>query len=81
MTSRTIERVREIAADILQTPLDQVTLQSSSETLPNWDSLKHLDLVLALEHEFDIQFEPEDIENMRSVQQITAVLNQKLQRG
>jgi acyl carrier protein len=33
-----------------------------------WDSLGHLNLIVALEEEFDIAFEPEDIAKMTSVQ-------------
>jgi acyl carrier protein len=81
MTLQTDERVREIAADIFELPLDRVTMQSTTETVPNWDSIKHLDLVLAIEHEFSVQFEPEDVENIKSIEQITALLNHKLQQS
>ncbi len=32
-----------------------------------WDSLGHLNLILALEAEFNVSFSPEDVINMRSL--------------
>jgi acyl carrier protein len=37
----------------------------------------HLNLVLALEQEFRVQFSPDDIEKMLSVQQILQVLERQ----
>jgi acyl carrier protein len=80
MTSSSIQRVREIAADIFDLPLNQVTPQSSPESLPNWDSIKHLDLVLAVEQEFNVRLETEEIEKMTSIARVAAALDCKLQQ-
>ncbi len=79
MMSPLFERVREIAADILQVPAEQVTPSSSPETIPTWDSVQHLNLVLALEQEFDLQFEPEEIDKMKNIEQILDVLDSKIE--
>lgn len=73
------ERVREIAADILQVPAEQITPSSSPETIPSWDSVQHLNLVLALEQEFDLQFEPEEIDKMKNIEQLLDVLGSKIE--
>jgi acyl carrier protein len=52
-------------------------MQSSPETVPTWDSLQHLNLVLALEQEFRIQFTPEEVEQLLSVEVAAAVLEEK----
>ena len=51
--------------------------ESSPETVPNWDSLQHLNLVLALEQEFQVQFTPEEIEQLLSVALVAALLDEK----
>jgi acyl carrier protein len=71
-------RVQGIAADVLEVPREQITLESASTTIETWDSVHHLNLVLALEQEFNIQFEPEEIDRMTSVQDIVNVLSAKL---
>ncbi len=79
MMSPMFERVREIAADILQVPAEQITPSSSPETIPSWDSVQHLNLVLALEQEFDLQFEPEEIDKMKNIEQLLDVLGSKIE--
>ena len=77
MNTPHLDHVRRIFSDVFQVPLDQVTPQSSPETIPTWDSLQHLNLVLALEQEFRIQFTPEEIEQLLSVAVVAALLEEK----
>ncbi len=39
----------------------------SPETIPNWDSVAHIQLIMALEAEFDVQFDPDEIGELASV--------------
>jgi acyl carrier protein len=78
MSSPLFERVRGIAADVLQVAATQLTLESSTENVDSWDSVHHLNLVLALEQEFDLQFEPEEMDQMHSISHIVNVLENKL---
>jgi acyl carrier protein len=71
------ERVRRVAADVFQLTPDGVERSSSPETIEAWDSVQHLNLILALESEFDVQFEPEEFEGMKSVGQITDLIESK----
>jgi acyl carrier protein len=70
--------VRHIASDIFSVPVDKITAESSPETIENWDSMQHLNLVLAVEEKFGVQLEPEDIEQMKNVGAVAAVV-EKLQ--
>jgi acyl carrier protein len=56
-----------MAADIFGVPVAEITAESSPDTLATWDSIQHLQFVLALEAEFGIELEPEEIEQIRSV--------------
>jgi acyl carrier protein len=50
--------------------LEQIDENASQQTVEKWDSLGHLNLIVALEEEFDVSFEPEEIAEMISVQMI-----------
>ncbi len=65
-------------SDIFAVSLESVTADSSPETIESWDSIQHLNLVLALEEKFNLQLSPEEMEQMRSVAQIVALLEAKL---
>ena len=74
MTASTLEQVRNVASDILGIPADKITAESSPETIENWDSMQHLNLVLAIEEKFGVQLEPEDIEQMKNIGAIAALV-------
>ncbi|MGA7851390.1 MAG: acyl carrier protein [Terriglobales bacterium] len=78
MTASTLEQVRNIASDIFGIPADKITAESSPETIENWDSMQHLNLVLAIEEKFGVQLDPEDIEEMKNIG-AAAALVEKLQ--
>ncbi len=78
MTASTFEQVRNIASDIFGIPADKITAESSPETIENWDSMQHLNLVLAIEEKFGVQLDPEDIEAMKNIDAV-ATLVEKLQ--
>ncbi len=79
MTSTAFEQVRGIASDIFAIPAQEITPESSPETIKTWDSTQHLSLVLALEEQFQIQLSPEEIEQMTSIGEVTRLLESKLQ--
>jgi acyl carrier protein len=74
VNSEILEQVRAIAADVLSLPPDAVTPESSPQSLQSWDSVHHLNLVLALEEKFSIQFSPEEIDAMHDVGEIAAIV-------
>jgi len=72
------ERIQAIAADVLEVPAAKITPESSPETIETWDSVHHLNLVLALEQEFSLQFEPEEIDQMKDIRHILEILGSKV---
>jgi acyl carrier protein len=78
MGDDTIDRVREIAADLFGVPLEDIGAESSQEEIEAWDSLAQLNLMLALEDEFTIRLAPGDIEKMSTVSAIAQLVDAKL---
>jgi acyl carrier protein len=68
-----------MASDLFGVPADRITATSSPETLENWDSVQHLNLVLALEEKFGMQLSPEEIEQMKSIGDTAKLIESKLQ--
>jgi acyl carrier protein len=74
-------RVQRIFSDVFSISPDQLQPELSPDTIATWDSLNHLNLVLALEQEFGIQFTPEEaMEGMASFGKVVALLKDK-ERG
>ena len=78
MTASTFEQVRNVTSDIFGIPADKITAESSPETIENWDSTHHLNLVLAIEEKFGVQLDPEDIEQMKNIGAVAGLV-EKLQ--
>ncbi len=81
MPAPLLDRIRGIAADVLEVPAAKISPDSSPETIDAWDSVHHLNLVLALEQEFSLQFEPEEIDQMQDIRHILAILETKVAQG
>lgn len=65
--------------EILKKTLQSETLSAGAtqSNTPTWDSLKHLNVIIELEIEFDVEFSPEEIARMKSVSVIEEVLKSK----
>lgn len=62
------ERIKQIVAEQLGVDEDQVTAEASFMDDLGADSLDTVELVMALEEEFDIEISDEDAEKIQTVQ-------------
>lgn len=74
MTPATEDRLYRVVSEVFGLPIEEVNDDSSPDTIPNWDSLSHLNLILALEAEFEVSLSPEDVMEMLSVRLIQIIL-------
>ena len=81
MTPTIFEQVQGTASDLFGIPAVQITRESSTESIEAWDSTQHLNLVLALEEKFGIQFSPEEMEQMRNIGSTVKLIENKLLDG
>lgn len=51
----TEQSLREIFATVLEIPLDEVVPSLSPDSCANWDSLRHIHLVSAIEETFGVK--------------------------
>ena len=67
MPNTTIEaRFYTLLSSMLSVPRDQLDRASARDTVSQWDSLKHMHLMLALEDEFGVEFEDDEIASLAS---------------
>jgi len=70
------ERVQAAVATTLKVPAVVITATTRDKDVAAWDSLGHLNLMMALEQTFDITLEVEDFAGLTSVPAILAYLKQ-----
>jgi len=69
--------LRDIIADTLEISPAEVTPDLSGDSVEAWDSFRHLQLILALEEEYGVQFDPQQIPDLTTVAKVQAALEQK----
>jgi acyl carrier protein len=70
-------RIKNVMSAVFDIPVDQIKDNSSADTIESWDSLKHMNLVVALEEEFEIEFKDDEIIEMMNYPLIIEVLKNK----
>ncbi len=73
----TFERLQQTIAATLKVAPGEVTESTRDEDLRQWDSLGHINLLMALEQEFGVFFEVEEFGNLNSVPAILAHLRKQ----
>ena len=77
MSNPSFEQIRSLAADVLDVNASELNPSSGPESVDAWDSVQHLNLVLAAEQHFELEFEPEEIEKMKTLGDMAAIVDRK----
>ena len=67
----------KIFADVLAVDISILDENSSSDTIPSWDSLAIINLVCELEQIFSVQFDVLEIADFRNISIIKSILMEK----
>ena len=77
MNSQIPSSLRDIFADTLEISREDVTPQLNTDESETWDSFRHLQLILSIEDEYGVQFDPQKIPELTSVAKVQEALEQK----
>lgn len=70
--------IKNIMSAVFEIPIEEINEDTSPDNVGSWDSLKHMNLVVALEEEYDIEFIEEEIVEMMNFSQIKSIVIEKL---
>jgi acyl carrier protein len=68
------DRLYRTMAAVLGIAEQSLTEGSSPDTIPAWDSLNHLNVIMAMEQEFGVELSPDDAMSMLDVSCIRSLL-------
>ena len=68
MSNEILNQIRIILAGLLDLEVSEINKDTCTENTEKWDSLAHMNLIVALEGEFGIRFEDDMLERLSSVQ-------------
>ena len=72
------EKIRNVFGAVFQVPPEQVLDSLSPEDVSGWDSLGHVKLVTALQEEFGLEFEVDEVMSMENVGEIKKILGGRI---
>ena len=70
-------QLEALFANILREPVDNMNDETSPRNTRNWDSLKHIELVMAVESTYSVQFSMPEIASLSSLGNVRQLLQQK----
>ena len=71
-------RIKNIMSAVFEIPASEIDGDSSVDTIKSWDSLKHMNLIIALEEEFQITIPDEEVGNLISYPLIVLIFKEIL---
>ena len=73
-----LEAIADTMRELFEDDTLQVTPELSRENEERWDSMNHLNIIFALEARFGIRFGVTDVESIRTVADLIAIVQDKL---
>lgn len=71
------QRAKLVLSQVFGVPIEVLTGDSSPDTIEQWDSVSHINLILALEQEFGVLFTTQEVVELESVSLISLTLREK----
>ena len=77
MENKLEDRIKNIMSAVFNIPEKQIKYDSSPDTIESWDSLKHMNLIVALEQEFKVELTDDEILDMMNYKSIESIIIRK----
>ena len=77
MTEMIREKVQIIFRDVFDDDTLVIRDSSNASEISEWDSLMHINLIAAIEQEFDIKFSVSEVTNLKNVGEIIEAVAKK----
>ncbi len=71
------ERLTQVFQDIFEDDALQVSESTTAADVEDWDSMKHVSLMLAVEREFQLRFTASEIAALASVGELISLIQSK----
>lgn len=75
--SGTQVKLVQIVAKVLEVDVSTISDESNAKNTPNWDSMRHIELLLAVEVAFGVQFNMAEITSMQNLGDMHRLLLEK----
>ncbi|MCF0142824.1 MAG: acyl carrier protein [Parasporobacterium sp.] len=71
------ETLNEIFRDVFDDDSIEVVAETDSDTIEDWDSLEHINLVVAIEKAFGMKFTMDEVKTMKDVGEMVEIIESR----
>ncbi len=71
------DQAQQVFREVFENPSLIITEKTVAADIPEWDSLAHINLIIALEQSFGFQFTSEEVTSMANVGDLFRLLEQR----
>lgn len=72
-----IQEIQPIFQDVLDQPALQLTPESNASNVADWDSLAHVNLIVAIEKLYGIKFALGELQDLKNVGEMAQLIQKK----
>ncbi len=74
MEKEIYERLNKVFRDVFDDETIEVNSETTSKDIEDWDSLEHINLIVAVEQEFGIKFNMGEVTTMKNVGEMVNII-------
>ena len=75
--ARILDELTQLFRDIFVDDELALTPQTMAADVPAWDSIKHIEIIIATEAKYGLRFSSREVEGLRSVGDLVAIIDGK----
>lgn len=75
--TETMDTLTEVFRQVFDDPTIVLTPEATADDVEGWDSLSHVNLIMAVENRFDIRFKPKEIASFKNVGDLARCVESK----
>ena len=73
-----LKAVIQIIQDVFDDPSLEITPETTADDVDGWDSMRHINIVVAVEAKFGIRFHTAELESLRNVGDLVSLIEDRL---
>lgn len=77
MANLNSERIKSVMSVVFEIDVNSIHDDAAPGSIENWDSIRHMNLIVALEEEFGFEFSDDEITDLLSYKLIESIVSQK----
>jgi acyl carrier protein len=71
-------KIKNVMSSVFDVNVNEILEDTNPDSLDNWDSMAHMNLIVGLEEEFNILFDEDEITEMLNFKLICLIISEKI---